>query len=764
VFRPTDEQVEAVRLFLAGESMVIDALAGCLAADTVVHLNRAGKGFRSTVERLVQQLHGQAPMRRTMHGREVVQASRPWDSTIQTRIAMLDGEAIRLGTVRDAWCSGMKETWEVRTASGRSIRATAEHPFLTSTGWLNLDGLSVGDDLVVNTGRSARGRSTKPQYRYVTTRHHPRQVSNGGGTFKVAQHRLVIEAEINGLSYEDYVAILRNDPDAVDALRYLDASVHVHHDDGDTKNNARRNLVVLDGSEHHRLHADADRVLWQPGVDRIEAIRWHGEEPTYDVEVVEEPHNYVANGFVVHNTGKTSTLRLLARSTRKRGRYLAYNRAIVEDVQAIMPVRCAASTAHSLAYAKVGYRYRARMDQPRVKSHVVARYLGIDPIVITAGLPAPRRLAPGWLANHLMRAVAQFCQSADEEPSVRHFPRADGIDLPDPETRAPRWTNNRIVANELEGALRKAWQDLSHTEGHLRYSHDCYVKSWALSHPKIEADYVLLDEAQDTNPVLAAVLAEQECQVVYVGDENQQLYAWRGAVDAMAGFPDENRSTLTQTFRFGAAIADEANRVLDALDAPLRIRPNPEMISTVGAWTGDEDALLCRTNATALQAVLGAQLRNRPVHLVGGGTDLLMFARAVRDLKETGRTSYHELACFDSWAEVKSYVAEDQGAGELKLMVRLVEEFGVDAIVATIGRTVDEGPGVLTVSTGHRAKGRQWDVVRVAADFGEVDPNPAELRLRYVAFTRAKEHLDHSAFRAALPPDSAVLAPVDVTR
>lgn len=464
-------------------------------------------------------------------------------------------------------------------------------------------------------------------------------------------------------------------------------------------------------------------------------------------------------------TGKTTTLQLLAGMTRRRGRYLAYNRAIVGDVAGRLPERCPASTAHSLAMRAIGHRYRHRLNQPRMKSAEVARQLGIDPIVITAGLPNAKRLAPGWLAGHVMQGIARFCNSDDDVPNASHFPYRDGIDLPD-ERGNRTAANNRLIAEELEGALRKAWQDLSHVDGRLRFTHDCYLKLWALDRPEIEADYVLLDEAQDTNPVLAGVLARQEAQVVYVGDENQQLYEWRGAVDAMATFPSTLRRSLTQTFRFGDVIAARANAILDVLDAPLRIVGNPDRESTIGEYDDEPDALLCRTNATAIEAVLAAQVRRQPVHLVGGGTEVASFARAVVELRTQGWTSHYDLACFDSWAEVVEYVKSDPGGSELRLLVNLVEEFGTETILRATNGTEPEGPGVLTISTGHRAKGRQWPVVRIAADFADVDPTVAELRLRYVAFTRAIEHLDDSAFRKGQEeqgtdeaPDGEVPAP-----
>ena len=45
--------------------------------------------------------------------------------------------------------SGVKEVFRVRMASGRTVEATANHPFLTVDGWCPLGELAVGDRLGV---------------------------------------------------------------------------------------------------------------------------------------------------------------------------------------------------------------------------------------------------------------------------------------------------------------------------------------------------------------------------------------------------------------------------------------------------------------------------------------------------------------------------------------------------------------------------------------------------------------------------------------
>jgi superfamily I DNA/RNA helicase len=66
-----------------------------------------------------------------------------------------------------------------------------------------------------------------------------------------------------------------------------------------------------------------------------------------------------------------------------------------------------------------------------------------------------------------------------------------------------------------------------------------------------------------------------------------------------------------------------------------------------------------------------------------------------------------------------------------------------------LNRTVDEERSDLIISTAHKAKGREWGTVRLTDDFLRSQPgkptngpDPAEVRLFYVALTRAKEAID----------------------
>ena len=445
-------------------------------------------------------------------------------------------------------------------------------------------------------------------------------------------------------------------------------------------------------------------------------------------------------------SGKTSTLLILAESNkRRRGQYIAFNRAIVMDAKGRMPRHVSAATAHSLAFRAIGHRYEHRLKGWRMRSDEIAMRLGIEPITVRVG-DHSKTLAAGYLAGLAMRAITMFCQSADEAPHTDHVPYVEGIDLAG-ENGCRGYENNDLVREALMPFMEAAWEDLQRTDGRLPFKHEHYLKFWERSRPYIGADVVYFDEAQDVSPVLASIVAQQtHAQRVYVGDSNQAIYSWLGAVDALAQLRATGSArvtTLTQSFRFGDAIAEVANRILSRLPTDMRLRGTPAIDSVVGPVDAP-DAILCRTNATAVQTLMDEAASGRQAHLVGGGAEVMAFARAALDLQNGQRTSHQDLGCFMTWGEVQEYVEQDAQGDELKLLVDLVDNFGATSIIAALESMPEADDADVVVSTAHRSKGLQWDSVRLAGDF-PTDPDKTsedEARLLYVAVTRARRALD----------------------
>jgi hypothetical protein len=355
-----------------------------------------------------------------------------------------------------------------------------------------------------------------------------------------------------------------------------------------------------------------------------------------------------------------------------------------------------------------------------------------------------RMLAPAQVARLVMETVDRFCRSADREPGGCHVPRKPGLDSDD---------DMRDLREILVPLARKAWEDLSGQDGRLGFTHDCYLKLWQLSGPQLSADYVLLDEAQDANPVILSVVTGQRgSQLVAVGDRSQAIYGWRGAVDAMDRFPDAQRLTLSQSFRFGPAIASEANKWLDVAGASLRIT-GYDRISSMVAGLENPAAVLCRTNAETISRAMSAVDSGRKVAVVGGGDDIRRLAEAAITLKAGSGTAHPELMAFRTWGEVQDHAENDPSGSDLKVLVNLIDKHGPDVIIAVVESLVDERRADTVISTAHKAKGREWNSVKIADDFREPkkqdDGKPGkvpreEAMLAYVAVTRARLTLDRA--------------------
>lgn len=468
-------------------------------------------------------------------------------------------------------------------------------------------------------------------------------------------------------------------------------------------------------------------------------------------------------------TGKTSTLRLIAEALPEKSiQYVAFNKSIVTDATGSFPRNVVCSTAHALAMQAIGKNYRHRLDAPRMRPTDLAKALGLTPLRLSVD-GKDKTLAAGFLAGLVKRAVENFCQTADREIGQQHVPYVDGIDQPYSDDRRGFYNNGK-VRDHVGPALLAYWRDVARKDGTLPFSHGCYLKLWQLSDPTINADVILYDEAQDANPCMLSIVAQQagKAQLIYVGDDYQQIYAWNGAVNALGSVHGEV-AYLTQSFRFGDEVARAANHVLSMLGAEVTVKGTPTLPSVVGTIEQPK-VILCRTNAVATREALTALKNGRSVALVGGAKDIVWFAEAAESLMAKGFCSHPDLSAFDSWGEVNAYVTDDPSGSDLKLMVDLVNDFGARELIEGLSRCTDEKRADLVISTAHKAKGREWDEVALAGDFPDPDkrePSDEELRLLYVAVTRAKLMLDIRAVKLMkdfqIAPDDGDDMPVAVS-
>jgi F-box protein 18 (helicase) len=302
--------------------------------------------------------------------------------------------------------------------------------------------------------------------------------------------------------------------------------------------------------------------------------------------------------------------------------------------------------------------------------------------------------------------------------------------------------------------------------------HDGYLKLYQLSRPRLSYDYILFDEAQDANPATTHILLNQPCGKVFVGDRHQQIYQFRGAVNAMNSLKGE-QFYLTNSFRFGQRIADAANTVLAVKEEPRRIKGLKGTGYIGDVYRKDRYAVICRTNAMVFDEAVSTY-RSKKIHFMGGIAGYRFDRLEDGYHLQTGQLDLvrdNYLRSFGAFAELSRVVAETDDP-ELRNLQHMVLEYGrqIPALIKTIREKAVESPADadIIITTAHKAKGAQFTQVKLAEDFIDVadyedmatsdkykpQELEAELNLLYVAATRAVNTLQpNSEFAAALHSD-----------
>ena len=436
-------------------------------------------------------------------------------------------------------------------------------------------------------------------------------------------------------------------------------------------------------------------------------------------------------------TGKTTTLRVMGEATPRKGLYLAFNRSVADYASRLFPSNVECRTIHSLAFRQMRNEYKAEDKLiGSTNRNQVAHLLSVQDIVV-----GQHNFADRQLASLILATMKVFLHSADAEIQMAHMPMWGILNkLSDIERKK--------IAEVVCQYAKRLWKMMSDPADKTPLGHDGYLKMWALGCPKLPADFILLDEAQDSNPVMLEVLNRQAAQVIYVGDRHQQIYQWRGAVNAMEHVRTKHETYLTQSFRFGAAIAELANRVLKRLGEETPLVGNPQIKSKIG--NASPNAIITRTNAM-LVAMVVRELENDGRPYVEGGTqELLRLLEGVSALQRNQRCDQPEFFGFKNWSEFLTFAKSDEGA-EWRMLVGLVEEYTVDTLIQTLTSVAENArESTVILSTTHKAKGREWDHVELTDDFNIEaksqeaaisDHEREELRIMYVALTRAKQSL-----------------------
>lgn len=527
-------------------------------------------------------------------------------------------------------------------------------------------------------------------------------------------------------------------------------------------------------------------------------------------------------------SGKTSTLKAISRRIAlkdpdARIGYIAFNKSVQLEAEATMPKNTEPRTGHSLAHRWAPSWMNKRKSEGLTRSDDIAEHLGItEPLVINR--ETGEAMSPSEQAMVARKTVDAYANSADDFIDIQHLPHG--------------YRGDEEVERTLLTLANSVWSDWSDRNGKIKMTFDGERKHWALSRPDFSKEgsglgtpisVLFIDEAQDTPPVLAKVVADQSIQKVVVGDADQAIYGFTGATDYLSKAGGDVELPLNKSWRFGPQVADMGNRFLQLVGSDQRViggGPDSEIVDGME----DADAILVRTNAGMIGSIMEELERGRKVGVPSGTKgELLNMVHSVQFLQGEANAPSKmndDLAPFRTWEEFLK--EEDKGLDQnLTKIKNLVEAYGTESLKRTISEITDENlfekvtwtsedgkliatynafdvkeslkavgfrwkkhptrkkrdgspasfwtfegteaeqtaafekareqalkdSGVdVVVSTAHKSKGLEWGRVRIGDDFFEprldkdtgkmIMPSQEEMKLNYVAVTRAEKALD----------------------
>ncbi|MFE0472484.1 UvrD-helicase domain-containing protein [Streptomyces sp. NPDC058947] len=427
-------------------------------------------------------------------------------------------------------------------------------------------------------------------------------------------------------------------------------------------------------------------------------------------------------------------------------------------------------SVHGRARAEqIADAYKARMDPKAqaIPARVVAQRMKLKDIDFGDNV----FLDAYTQAKLAYDTIERFCNSSRPKITTRDVP----LVILGADERAVEAARKHVAT-----LAHKLWLRSIEPDSNLRFTMN-YAFKLVSSDPAKDFGYdvVLVDEAQDSNDATMQFLRHQKsAQAILIGDPAQALYAWRGATDQILRF-DGPRLHLTQSFRFGEAVAEEARKHLAHTGTGVTIKGLPTIDDRVTeGQMPHPDVVLTRSNAGAMEWAMSYLSVGKRVALVRGKEQIKNLAYAAAALMKGERPNDLELSHFTTWAELVEF-SDEPGGGQYKPLVRLVQAYGVGKLIDACEKLKDYTPRYpqhdVAISTCHSIKGLEWHRVQIGDDFREPPPvvmsadgernelsasvpkadladktlepgviDRHEAMIHYVAVTRAKRELDRS--------------------
>ena len=292
---------------------------------------------------------------------------------------------------------------------------------------------------------------------------------------------------------------------------------------------------------------------------------------------------------------------------------------------------------------------------------------------------------------------------------------------------------------------------------------------------KIAKSVLVIDEAQDMGAddfrlVCALMKQNEEMRVIAVGDDDQNIYAFRGSdsryIQSLVNEEGAKLYEMTDNYRSSSAIVDCANRFVQRIPGRLKTT----LIHSVTGQTGKvmalkslldaeikvqgSTAILTRTNEETMQVAYELERRGLHATVVQsmGGFRFGNLVEVRYFLKQLGNND-EVVISKELWQEAKRHTLETYASSAcLSVMKHFFADFedthkayyrsdlreyifesNIEDFIAADDKSV-------FVSTIHKAKGREFDNVYLLSPVPE-GRDVEDMRAYYVGLTRAKQNL-----------------------
>ena len=470
------------------------------------------------------------------------------------------------------------------------------------------------------------------------------------------------------------------------------------------------------------------------------STRMNSTDKKVDTHLTEEQINIINDSSKIlkvqafAGTGKTTTLQALAKQTRRgKGLYLAFNRSIAQHAANNFPTNVDCFTHNAAALRALTHDNQQWKNTSKHKLRNLEKTDILKAIVDFSHL----QINPTILLKTILKYIYSSSEHIEEGMVLNSI-----LDSSLP-----------AESHDINQYIKIAyflWNQMSDPTSEFPMPHDGYLKLWSLNPKQFKYDYIMIDEAQDSNPSFLFALEQMKARKIFVGDEHQGIYSFRGTINALRELKGAEEKTLSITHRFGPKLSDIANHIISLKNLDLKIKSSDRAFDTIvmnnHTPLGINPLILARTNSGLFQKAFDLANQGKKFSFIGNAK--LRFD----DLEDLSLLSTEQKGgLYDDYKNIDALIdhAKENQNTDLILRAQIAKTHknglrsAIDKINSASVETHKNHP---TLSTVHQAKGLEAEWVELLNDFPELPTQIhsqdfkaiEEANILYVAVTRAK--------------------------